>query len=247
MRMMKELLPNLLNKGVNYLFPPVCGNCDGAIWDNTGICADCWKDLTFISGAFCYSCGYPFELSRGNEVLCGECLHSPKAFDLCRAALVYDAHSKDMIIGFKHADKTYLSALFTRWLSSCGQGILEKADVIVPVPLHQRRLLSRRYNQSALLAHRLARLHHKEYIPSLLLRTKNTFSQGQFSMTGRWRNVRNAFVSNNKYKTAVEGKHVVLIDDVYTTGATLDACARTLKKSGAASVSGVVLARVTKE
>ncbi|WP_120495368.1 ComF family protein [Kiloniella sp. EL199] len=247
MRMMKELLPNLLTKGVNYLFPPVCGNCDEAIWDNTGICASCWKDLTFISTACCNSCGYPFELSHGDEMLCGECLHSPKAFDQCRAALVYDVHSKGMIISFKHADKTYLSALFTRWLSSCGQGILDRADVIIPVPLHRRRLLRRRYNQSALLAHSVARLHHKRYIPNLLLRTKNTSSQGQFSMTGRWRNVRNAFVLNNRFKAIVEGKHVVLIDDVYTTGATLDACARVLKNSGASTVSAIVLARVTKD
>ncbi|KLN59491.1 hypothetical protein WH96_17575 [Kiloniella spongiae] len=244
---MKEVVPNLLTKGINYLFPPVCGNCGDAIWDNTGICSDCWKDLTFISGTCCHSCGYPFELSHGGEMLCGECLHSPKSFDKCRAALIYNVHSKDMIIGFKHADKTHLTALFTRWLSSCGHETLGNADIIAPVPLHRRRLLRRRYNQSALLAHGLARLHRKRHVPSLLLRTKNTSSQGQFSMTGRWRNVRNAFVLNKKFEKDVDGKNVILIDDVYTTGATLDACARVLKKSGVASVSAIVLARVTKE
>ncbi len=247
MRMMKELVPDLFTKGVNYLFPPACGNCDEAIWDNTGICSACWKDLTFISDACCRSCGYPFELSSGDGLLCGACLQMPKSFDQCRAALVYDEHSKDMIIGFKHADKTHLVALFTQWLSSCGKGILDKADFVVPVPLHRRRLLRRRYNQSALLAQRVARVHRKRYVPNLLSRTKNTSSQGQFSMSGRWRNVRNAFELSHKYQDEVRGKHVVLIDDVFTTGATLDACARVLKTSGAASVSGIVLARVTKE
>ncbi|WP_421780056.1 double zinc ribbon domain-containing protein [Kiloniella litopenaei] len=247
MHIIRALLPGLLNKGVNYLFPPVCGNCDCAIWDNAGICPNCWKDLTFISGACCKLCGYPFELSHGDDLVCGECLKSPKKFDQCRAALVYDVFSKDMIIGFKHADKTYLRALFTQWLSLCGQDIINEADFIIPIPLHPRRLLKRRYNQAGLLAQGVARLHHKKYTPDLLLRTKNTSSQGQFSMSGRWRNVRNAFVLNSKFKDEIYGKHIVLIDDVYTTGATLDSCARTLKNAGASTVSAVVLARVTKE
>ncbi len=212
-----------------------------------GVCADCWGKLTFLGDPCCLCCGYPFELSLGKDALCGACSGRPKAFDRCRAALSYDACSKDMIIGYKHADRTHLTEIFARWMSGAGREFWNSADVLVPVPLHPRRLLSRRYNQSALLAKVLARQHNKVFVPDLLLRRKNTVSQGQLSSSGRWRNVAGAFEVNPVRKINLDGKNILLIDDVYTTGATVDACSRILRKEGAGSVCALVLARVLRE
>ncbi|MCZ4282163.1 ComF family protein [Kiloniella laminariae] len=241
------MLAGIWHNLVDYLLPPVCGSCGEAVQGNQGVCADCWGQLTFLGDPCCQCCGYPFELSPGKDALCGDCQGRPKAFDCCRAALSYDAYSKDMIIGYKHADRTHLTAVFAQWMSGAGRELWSSVDVLVPVPLHPRRLLARRYNQSALLAKALARQHGKAFAPDLLLRRKNTVSQGQLSSNGRWRNVAGAFDANPARKVGLEGQNILLIDDVYTTGATLDACSKVLRKAGAGSVRALVLARVLRE
>ncbi|MEH6632589.1 MAG: ComF family protein [Halopseudomonas aestusnigri] len=237
----------ILSKAVDYILPPICGSCREPVVNSYGICGKCWADLTFISDPCCVCCGYPFDLSVEAGAFCGECLKAPKSFDRCRAALSYHDKSRDMIIGFKHSDRTYLAHLFTKWVTLAGKEIIADADIITPVPLHPKRLLIRRYNQSGLLAQKAAKKHTKNYVPDLLLRTKNTSSQGHLSQRGRWDNVRAAFQINPKYKEMIRGKKIVLIDDVYTTGATLEACSRTLKKEDVTRIDAIVLARVLKE
>ncbi|WP_419905918.1 ComF family protein [Kiloniella sp.] len=235
---------NLWAGAIDYVLPPVCGGCGEPVIDNAGICGTCWADLTFISAPCCSCCGYPFELSAGDEALCGECLRVPKSFDRCRSAISYDDHSRDMIIGYKHADRTHLGQLFSTWLALVGKEIIQETDFIVPVPLHPKRLFLRRYNQSALLAQRIAKEYGRKYLPDLLIRVKNTSSQGHLSKTGRWENVRSAFQINPKYNEIIVGEKITLIDDVYTTGATLEACSRTLQKVNVARVDALVVARV---
>ncbi len=232
---------------VDYALPPVCGNCQEPVLNSNGLCGACWATLTFISDPCCACCGYPFDYFVEDGVLCGECLRSPKSFDHCRAALSYDDHSKDMVIGFKHADRTDLTQLFTRWIALAGPEVIEGVDFIAPVPLHPRRLLSRRYNQSGLLAQKIARSHKKKYLPDLLIRTRNTSSQGHLSQRARWKNVGTAFQINPKFADRIQDKNIVLIDDVYTTGATLEACSRVLKKQKVAKINALVLARVLRE
>ena len=152
-----------------------------------------------------------------------------------------------MVIGFKHADRTYLTQLFTRWIALAGHEVIEDVDFIAPVPLHRRRLLTRRYNQSGLLAQKIAQIHKKKYLPDLLLRTKNTSSQGHLSQRARWKNVGAAFQINPKYADDIRDKNIILIDDVYTTGATLEACSRILKKQKVGKINALILARVLKE
>lgn len=242
----KEISRNV-ERVIDYLLPPVCGCCGDTVFEDVGICSLCWKKLTFLSNPCCEACGYPFDLSLGKGAICGECERAPKSFSRCRAALAYNEHSKGMIIGYKHADRTYLTKLFSKWMALSGGGVMETADIIVPVPLHPRRLLTRKYNQSALLAQRLARVHKKLYLPDLVIRTRHTASQGRFSNRGRWRNVRSAFQLNAKYANMYQRERIVIIDDVYTTGATLDACSRALKQGGISNIDALVLARVTKE
>ncbi|MFD2206888.1 ComF family protein [Kiloniella antarctica] len=246
-RSVPEAVLSLVSGIVDYALPPVCGNCQEPVLNSNGICGVCWASLTFISDPCCVCCGYPFDYFVKDDVLCGECLRSPKSFDRCRSALSYDDHSKNMIIGFKHADRTYLTKLFTRWIALVGKEILMDVDFISPVPLHPRRLLARRYNQSGLLAQKIAYSHKKVYLPDLLLRTKNTSSQGHLSLINRWKNVRTAFEINPKYADCIRNKNIILIDDVYTTGATLEACSRVLKKQKVAKINVLVLSRVLKE
>lgn len=157
----------------------------------------------------------------------------------------YDDASKKPILALKRADRLDLVLPFARWLERTGKPLIEEADVVVPVPLHWTRLWTRRYNQSALLAKRLAR--GKPLALSALRRVRATPSQGEMvSAKARRRNVRGAFMVEAKYHTLLAGKSVLLIDDVLTTGATVAACARALKRAGAARVFVLTLARVVR-
>lgn len=159
----------------------------------------------------------------------------------------YDEASKKLILALKWADRLELSPTFARWLERTGQPLLAEADVIVPVPLHRLRLWRRRYNQAAAVAQALARSSGKAYEPLLLRRLKHTPSQGKMlSAKARRRNVMGAFSVPKYRRGEIKGRTVVLVDDVLTTGATLDACARSLKRAGAARVFALTLARVVR-
>lgn len=175
---------------------------------------------------------------------CPACEATPHVFARARAACLYDEHSREPILQLKHADRTDLAPLFARWLSRAGRPLLDEADALIPVPLHRWRLLSRRYNQSAEVARRLAADTGLAYLPDALVRPRATASQGGRTASGRRRNVAGAFAVPEGRRRLIEGRRILLVDDVLTTGATADACARTLKKAGAAEVSLLVIARV---
>ena len=175
---------------------------------------------------------------------CPDCEARPRRFDRARAACYYDDHSRDLILQLKHADRTDLAPLFACWLSRSARGLIADADVLIPVPLHRRRLLARRYNQMAEIARPLARITGLTYLPDSLIRTRATDSQGGKSGTGRRRNVAQAFAVPDGKASGLAGKRVLLIDDVLTTGATAEACAMALKQAGAARVDLAVIARV---
>jgi ComF family protein len=168
----------------------------------------------------------------------------PRAFDAARAACLYDEHSRDPILKLKHADRTDLAPLFVRWLSRAAAELLEEAEAIAPAPLHPLRLLRRRYNQAAEIARPLAKLSGVPYLPDALVRRRATETQGGKSGTHRRRNVAGAFHVPDRRRAQVEGRRILLIDDVLTTGATAEGCARALKRAGAARVDLAVLARV---
>lgn len=205
-----------------------------------GLSAEAWGKISFISAPLCDGCAQPFEFDPGSR--CPACLARPRAFGRARAACLYDEHSRDLILQFKHADRTDLSPLLTRWLSRAGADLLAEADAVAPVPLHAGRLFRRRYNQAAELARPLARQHGLTYLPDAVVRTRDTGTQGGKSGSGRRRNVASAF--GVPAPARVAGKRIVVVDDVMTTGATLEGCAKALLKAGAASVDVLVLARV---
>ena len=236
-------------KLIDFVFPPRC-IVTGDIVDQQGMLSpQAWGELNFITDPLCHRCGLPFDFStdevqEGN--VCGVCLRNPPVFDKARAALIYDDASRDIILGFKHADQTEFVPSFLPWLQRAGGDILNKADFFVPVPLHRWRLLRRRYNQSGLIASYLFRETHIPVLLDALTRVRATQTQGHLKPDQRKQNVRRAFSINPKIVEKIKNKNIVLIDDVYTTGATASECTKILLKNGASSVNILTLARVVK-
>ena len=205
-----------------------------------GFSAEGWSRIRFLDGPVCDGCGAPFEYDLGAR--CAACVARPRAFDAARAACLYDETSRDPILKLKHADRTDLAPMLARWISRAASGLIEEADAIAPVPLHPLRLLRRRYNQAAEIARPLCELTGTPYLADALRRRRATPTQGGRSGSGRRRNVAGAFEVIKPEKVA--GLRILLIDDVLTTGATAEACARALKGAGAARVDLAVVARV---
>lgn len=207
-----------------------------------GFSADAWMRIRFLDGPVCDGCGTPFEYDPG--VRCAACLAKPRAFDAARAACLYDETSREPILQLKHADRLDLAPLFARWLSRSARDLIEEADAIAPVPLHPLRLLRRRYNQAAEIARPLAAMTGTPYLPDALVRRRATDTQGGKSGSGRRRNVAGAFEVPATRRAQVQGLRILLIDDVLTTGATAEGCARALKAAGASRVDLAVVSRV---
>lgn len=237
---------------LDIVYPPLCFLCREPLADPHSLCAACWKKMAFIDGCCCTQCGLPFDLDPvgsdpDKETRCAGCLAKPPAYDRARSAVRYDEASRDGILALKRADRLEMVPAFTRWLERSGGELLDGSDLIVPVPLHPWRLWWRRYNQAAVLAQALARASGKPVDPLALARIKRTPSQGEMpSAKARRRNMRGAFKVPPSHGEVVKGRGVLLVDDVMTTGATLDACARALKRAGASRVCVLTLARVVR-
>jgi ComF family protein len=230
---------------LDLLFPPLCTSCRIPVSEPYSLCAECWRAIAFLDGPCCVQCGYPFDFDPGPGTRCAACLARPPAFDTARAVMRYDDKSRDLILAFKRADRLDLVPAFANWLVRAGRTLLDETDLIVPVPLHRSRLWQRRYNQSALLAQELSRRTGRPADPFLLARVRRTPSQGEMrSAKARRRNVLGAFRVVNQ--PLLSGKTVLLIDDVYTTGATLEACARALKRAKVQRIFVLTLARVVR-
>lgn len=224
---------------LDMLFPPQ--SLDGGPRPLAGgFSAQGWSKIRFLDGPVCDGCGAPFEFDPGAR--CAACLAKPRAFDAARAACLYDETSRAPILQLKHADRLDLAPMFARWLSRSAAVLVDQADAIAPVPLHPLRLLHRRYNQAAEIARPLAVMTGTPYLPDALVRRRATATQGGKSGSGRKRNVAGAFEVPDPRRVA--GLRILLIDDVLTTGATAEGCARALKAAGAARVDLAVVARV---
>lgn len=228
------------------VLPPRCLGCGASVGDDGGLCAVCWREVTFIAPPLCQACGAPFEIMTPGMAICAACHAHPVKFDRARAAFVYDEHSKAILLRFKHGDRLDAAPAFGRLLARAGADLLAHADIITAVPLHRWRLFQRRYNQAAVLAYAAARVAGRRgcVVPDLLVRRRPTPIQGRLSRLGRRRNVAGAFTLRRRWASRLAGKRILIIDDVLTTGATLEECARVLKRAGTAQVDVLTLARV---
>lgn len=234
-------LRGLWRDALDLIFPPQALD-DGAASQGGGLSAEAWSRIAFLDGPVCDGCGSPFEFDPG--VRCAACLAQPRAFDSARAACIYDEVSREPILKLKHADRLDLAPMLAAWIARAAHGLIAEADLVVPVPLHRGRLLQRRYNQACEIARPLATRAGVRLAPDAVVRRRATESQQGKSGEARRRNLAGAFAVPAGRKRLVEGRRVLLVDDVMTTGATLEGCARALKAAGAARVDAAVVARV---
>ena len=231
---------------LDLLLPPTCLLCSVQVDAPGLLCGACFGELNLAGEPCCLCCGRPFELAwhAAEGGLCQNCLDTPPPFERARAALTYDAAARRLLLPFKHGDRIELATVLARMMARAGGGLTREADVLVPVPLHRRRLFVRRYNQSALLARCLGRMVGRPVLPDGLARSRATASLGGKSAAERRDEVAGAFSVRPRRARSIEGRRVLLIDDVMTSGATCAACAESLLAVGAAAGDVLVAARV---
>lgn len=222
------------------LLPPHCLSCNEAVSKPSSLCIACWQKLRLLDDPVCDRLGIPFPYDPGEGIVSVEALANPPVWDRARAAVIFDDVSKEIVHAFKYGDRSEAGLFMARQMARAGAKLVAEADVIAPVPLHWTRLWKRRFNQAAFLGQHLARAHGKAYAPQALKRIKRTASQVGLDAEARQRNMRKAF----SVSAVLEGRAVLLVDDVRTTGATLSACAMALRKAGAARVDVLTFALV---
>ena len=223
--------------------PTLCVACREPV-DGEGVCASCWAKLSFIAPPYCPRLGIPFVYDPGPELLSMEAIANPPAYQRARAAVRYDEVARTLVHALKYQDRTDLAPAMGRWMARAGREMLEAADLLVPVPLHWRRAWHRRYNQSGVLARAVERQSGVKLRGELLRRVRATEQQVGLSRSQRASNVQGAFEVSADQRSEIQGRRVILIDDVLTSGATVDACARALLRAKAAQVDVLVFARV---
>ncbi|MBN8997130.1 MAG: ComF family protein [Rhizobiales bacterium] len=232
--------------GVDLAMPPNCLACGRRVAADGALCPACWGTLRLIEKPYCAQLGIPFAYDLGPNVLSAEAIADPPPFERCRAVAAYDDVSRKLVHGLKYRDRQELARWMGVWMARAGQEVVAEADVIVPVPLHRWRLWRRRFNQSAMLAAAIGREARKPVDLHGLKRVKATRQQVGLTANERDDNVRGAFLVARNERAAIAGRRVLLVDDVYTTGATVKAATRALLRAGAAAVDVLVFARVVR-
>ncbi len=237
-----------LQAALQLVYPPQCLTCDTLVTTDFGLCGPCWRETAFVSGLVCDDCGTPLPGDDpGHAVHCDDCLTIARPWEQGRAALLYRDNGRKLVLSLKHGDRLDLARPAALWMAKAAVPLLKPDMLIAPIPLHWLRLLTRRYNQAALLSAAVAHETHLAHCPDLLLRRRSTRSQEGRDREGRFRNVAGALCVHPRHGDKLKNRPVLLVDDVMTSGATLAAAADACLAGGASSVSVLVLARVAKD
>ncbi|MDB5571774.1 MAG: Phosphoribosyltransferase [Hyphomicrobiales bacterium] len=227
------------------IWPPSCPACHASVQQNGFLCAQCWARTPFIERPFCERSGAPFPQDWGEGMLSPEVMAEPPVWNRARAVTRYDeGPARRLVQRLKYADRVENAGPMGLWMARAGAELLRDADLIVPTPLHRRRLFSRRFNQAAALAASVSRASGVPFDPLALERVKPTPPQVGLSRAQRADNVQGAFRTPQEARPRIAGRKLVLVDDVLTSGATSNAAARALLRAGAARVDLLVFARV---
>jgi ComF family protein len=241
----RRQIQQAMRGAADLIMPPVCLYCRKPLAEHDCLCGTCWREVKFIRHPLCDVLGIPLPFDIGPGAISAGAAADPPAYDRARAVAHFDGVMRDLVHQLKYGDNHIARRLFGRWLLETGTDLFSDADLMVPVPLYRWRLLKRRFNQSAELCRELSRLTGLAWDPMILKRTRQTISQVGLTHDQRRRNVQGAFAVADGRNAAIDGRSILLIDDVITTGATVGACARALKKAGAARVDVLALAMVT--
>lgn len=241
----KVLLSRLISVPRDILVPPACLNCGTATSEQGTLCPNCWGEMHFVEQPYCAILGRPFGYDHGAGSVSPEAIADPPPFDRLRSVVVYNDLARSLVSCLKFGDRLELAPWMAKWMSVSGRELLAECDMIVPVPLYWRRLFARRFNQSAELARNIGKVSSKKYAPLVVERRKKTRQQVGLSVSERARNVQGAFIVPAHAKPLIEGMRVLLIDDVYTSGATVKACARAFRRAGVGGIDVLSFASVT--
>jgi predicted amidophosphoribosyltransferase len=236
---------------LHMIYPPQCLTCDTRVTSDFGLCSTCWRDTPFIHGLVCNLCGaeligHQTTPEDDAHALCDQCLDLSRPWSWGRAALAYRGKGRQIALAIKHGDRLDLIRPAAGWMLRAAQPMLVPNMLLAPIPLHWTRLFKRRYNQSALLAQAIAKTSGMEVCPDLLIRRIRTKPQ-LGSLEARLANVLPAIKVHPRRASRIEGRHILLIDDVMTSGATFTAAAEACIAQGAIGISVLALARVAKD
>ena len=228
----------------DFFFPHRCFSCRKIVQDAEGLCNVCWLKISFVQKPCCIKCSRPLSYQGGSYHLCGECINNDPSFDKLYFAMIFNDFTKSLIHNFKFYDQLYLSKFFARIISNYWQDEFNEIDYIIPVPMHRTRMIIRKFNQAALLSQNIALIIKKKNILNGLIKYKKTVQQVGLNKQQRKKNIKDSINLNSKYMNVIKNKNILLVDDVFTTGATVNECAKVLKLAGVASVTVVTIARV---
>ncbi|SNY92339.1 comF family protein [Cohaesibacter sp. ES.047] len=235
----------LARAGLDLIIPPRCAACGKIISEANHLCGTCWSGMEWIDRPYCSVSGLPFSYDLGPDMVHPDIVAEPPLFDRARSVAAFDDTARRLVHQLKYYDRTDLADVMGRWMVRAGADCLTDPESwIVPVPLHRGRLWRRRFNQAALLARVIARESGAVFKPDLLLRVRRTRQQVGLSEADRRSNVDGAFRLNLSDRLSLTGRTIVLVDDVWTTGATLDACVRVLRRAEAQEIGIITFARV---
>lgn len=235
-----------LQRALSLVYPDQCVLCEARVEERGGLCAECWRKTPFLTGLVCDACGVSLPGTDSGQVLCDDCLAMPRPWASGRAALSYRDAGRRVVLALKHADRLDLVPACAEWMARAGRPLLTGDTVLVPVPAHWTRLLTRRYNQAAELCRGLSKVTGLEAVPDALIRTRRTPKQDGMTVDERFANMAEAIRPNPKTMDRVRGRRICLVDDVMTSGATLATATAALYAADADRVCTLVLARVEK-
>ncbi|UXX85159.1 ComF family protein [Roseovarius pelagicus] len=237
-----------LQSALRLIYPPRCTVCGCQVDSDFGLCGPCWRDTPFVAGMVCDDCGIPLMAGGDTEdvVRCDECMVLARPWAQGRAALQYEGNGRKLTLALKHGDRQDVVRPAALWMARAAGPLICERMLVAPVPLHWLRMLKRRYNQSALLAQAVAQELGLAYCPDLLVRPRATPSLGGLGREARFAAMRDAIAVHKRRRHRLAGRHVLLVDDVMTSGATLAAASEACLTAGAREVRILVLARAGK-
>ena len=243
-----KLMLAQLQTAVGLLYPPSCMGCARSIACHGGLCGTCWRDTPFIAGLVCDGCGVPLPGGAPDEVAhCDSCLFDPPLWVQGRSAMVYRDMGRKLVLALKHGDRQDIAKPGARWMARSVANILPDETLIAPIPLHWRRMMKRRFNQSALLAKALSRETGHDCCLDLLKRVRHTRPLEGKTRSERYAALHGAIRVSTGAHGMIVGRPILLVDDVMTSGATLSCATRACIEAGAGPIRVVTLARVAKE